>query len=280
MTLQTIYIARHGFRSNWLPPPHPPNPTGIDSDPVLAPHGEEQAVELAAHISKLQDKPQFILSSPFYRCIQTSSPIAAQLGVKIAIDRGVGEWFKRTRGIVPIPAGYEQLQPHFPDVLGDELLWNGSGIVPGADGEDENEIFARSAKFWTAFVPAFEAQYPEITSIVIVTHAATKIALGMQLLKALSVHDNIQFQGETTKLRAGACSIDKYVLESDLWTLKENGRTDFLKDGEEMNWNFDAVFEAGSDEDIKARQLAQNIANAEIKKEEHKGEEFEVRSSL
>lgn len=276
MVLQSIYIARHGFRSNWLPPPHPPNPTGIDSDPVLAPHGEDQAVELAQHVASLSDKPQFIVSSPFYRCIQTSAPIASQLGLKVSTDRGVGEWFKRDRGVVPIPADYDQLREFFPDVIGSSDLWDGSGVVPSAEGENEDEIFGRCAMFWKAFIPKFEARYPHVTSIIIVTHAATKIALGMQLLQKLSLHENIEFEGQMTKLRAGACSLDKYTIEDGRWVLKENGRTDFLKDGEEMNWNFDAKFEAGSDEDIKARQAAAAAAETATTPEE---EEFEVRRS-
>lgn len=34
-----------------------------------------------------------------------------------------------------------------------------------------------------------------------------------------------------------------------------NGNTEFLSSGEEMNWNFDCVAEAGSDADIKKRQM-------------------------
>ncbi|KAM9899938.1 hypothetical protein OXX79_005433 [Metschnikowia pulcherrima] len=262
MTLSTIYVARHGYRSNWLPPPHPPNPTGIDSDPVLAPHGVDQAVELSHHIGKLpeEEKPQFIVSSPFYRCVETAQPTARVLGLKVAVDRGVGEWFKTDRGVVPRPAGYDQLGEFFPEVIANAEIWDGSGVVPSESGETSDDIFARCQRFWAEFLPSFEKQYPAVSSILIVTHAATKIALGMSLLDHQSVNDEITFNGEKTKIRAGACSIDKFVREQDSWTLKENGRTDFLKDGEEMNWNFDVKFEAGSDEDIKARKEAAKLA--------------------
>lgn len=271
MTLETIRIVRHGYRSNWLPPPHPPNPTGIDSDPVLAPHGVQQAIELAEHIKLLESKPQFIISSPFYRCIQTSSPISLALGLRIAIDRGVGEWFKTNRGVIPVPAEYEQLKPLFEETIGDSALWDGTGIIPSSEGETEDQVFERCGNFWKEFIPKFEAQYPEISSILIVTHAATKIALGMKLMNCLSLHQKIEFEGQSTKLRAGACSLDEYRLELEKWILKKNGETSFLQKGEEMNWNFDAKFEAGSDEDIKARQDSQK---------DNKQEEFEVRSSL
>ena len=263
MTLRTIYIARHGYRSNWIPPPHPPNPTEIDSDHVLAPHGEDQARELAQHVVSLAEKPQFLVSSPFYRCVQTFAPLAAKLGVKIAIDRGVGEWFKRDRGVVPIPASYDTLGQFFANVIGSDALWDGSGVVPSAEGENEADVFARCGAFWNAFMPKFEAEYPDVSTVIIVTHAAIKIALGMQLLQKLSVHDDVEFDGQRTKLRAGACSLDKYTYEDGVWTLRENGRTDFLADGEEMDWNFDAKFEAGSDDDIRARLLANTAGQPE-----------------
>lgn len=262
MPITTIYVARHGYRSNWLPPPHPPNPTGIDSDPVLAPHGVDQAVELSQHIGKLpaDEKPQFIISSPFYRCLETSQPTARVLGLKVAIDRGVGEWFKTDRGIVPTPAGYDQLGEFFPEVIANADMWEGSGVIPSGKGETQTDIFRRCQEFWATFLPKFEEQYPAISTILIVTHAATKIALGMSLMDHGSVNEEITFEGQKTKLRAGACSIDKYARDLDSWVLKENGRTDFLKDGEEMNWNFDVKFEAGSDEDIKARKEAAKLA--------------------
>lgn len=265
--IDTIYIARHGFRSNWLPPPHPPNPTGVDSDPPLAPHGVDQAKELAQYLVSLPEaeRPQFIISSPFYRCLETSKPISEALGIKVAIDPGVGEWFKPTRDVIPKPLGYDRLAEFFPDVIGGPDLWNGCDVTPSLSGEDEEAIFLRSQRFWKAFLPAFELQHPKVTKILFITHAATKIALGMSLLGLDSLHDTIEVNGERTKLRSGACSIDKYVLEQQ-WQIKENGLTSFLKDGEEMNWNFDVKFEAGSDEDIKARE-----------KKEHSKVEYEVR---
>ncbi|CCE78166.1 Piso0_000782 [Millerozyma farinosa CBS 7064] len=256
MTLKTIYIARHGYRSNWLPPPHPPNPTGIDSDPALAPHGVEQAKELAGYLGSLpkDEQPQFILASPFYRCVETSQPIAQALKTPIALERGIGEWYKKSRDVVPEPANYDVLKKFFPE-LGDAELWNRDetiGVIPNKEGETEEEIYQRSLSFWKKLIPTFEAKFPEIDNIILVTHAASKIALGSSLLGVPSVFDPID--SNNTLLRAGACSLDKYILEGDRWTIKMNGNCDFLTQGEEMNWNFHWKFEAGSDEDIKARK--------------------------
>lgn len=270
MTIKQIYIARHGYRANWLPPPHPPNPTGIDSDPPLAPHGVDQAKQLAAYITSLPtaDKPQYILTSPFYRCVETAHPIAEMLDLDIAIERGCGEWYKKNRGVIPAPADYEQLGQFFPKLTTKEV-WHRDdtvGVVPDLSGETEEDIFNRCKLFWSKFIPVFEAKYPEYENVLIVSHAATKIALGMSLLGFDDVFQQIDNDG--TYLRAGACSIDKYVKDGDKWDLRMNGNCEFLTDGEEMNWTFHSAFEAGSDEDIKARKEEAERKEAEKKAKE------------
>ncbi|RCK65702.1 Transcription factor tau subunit [Candida viswanathii] len=263
MTIETIYIARHGFRSNWLPPPHPEPPTGIDSDPQLAPHGVEQAKQLAAYLTSLpaKDKPQFIIASPFYRCVETAEPIAEMLDLKVAIDRGVGEWFRTNRSTKPVPADYDQLKKFFGTVLIDEVKWprDNLNVIPSLEGESEEEIFERAQAFWKSFIPAFEEKYPDIDTILIVTHAATKIALGSALLGLTSVFDYID--DNQTLLRAGACSLSKYVRSDKQaganWEIVMNGNCEFLTKGEEMNWDFREGVEAGSAEDIAKRKAAE-----------------------
>ncbi|KAI5952158.1 TFC7 [Candida theae] len=261
MTIKEIYIARHGYRMNWLPPPHPPNPTGVPSDPPLAPHGVDQAKELAAFLSSLptKDQPQFIMTSPFYRCVETAQPIAQTLDLKVHLDRGVGEWFKKGRKIVPEPADYGDLTKFFSQVLDKEEVWprDRLGVVPNLEGETGEEIYSRATQFWHKFIPIFEKEYPDIENILIVTHAATKIALGSVLLKLGSVTSPID--GEETMLRAGACSLSKYVRITDDandfdWKLVMNGNCEFLTKGEEMNWDFTTGVEAGSAEDIARRK--------------------------
>lgn len=264
MTLQNIYIARHGYRWNWMPKPHPPNPTGVDSDPPLAPHGVEQAKQLAGYLNGLKDleKPQFIISSPFYRCVETGKPVSESLNAPIVIDRGVGEYYKRGRPVIPEPANYSTLNKFFPDLLVEESEWprdSAIGIVPSLEGESPEEIFDRCVLFWQKFVPIFEERYPKISNVLIITHAATAIALGMALLEKLSVFDYVN-EEDKSYLRAGAASLSKYEREGTHWNLTMNGNTEFLPKGEEMNWNFHSGFEAGSDEDIKNRKEAAEAA--------------------
>ncbi|ODV88113.1 hypothetical protein CANARDRAFT_187450, partial [[Candida] arabinofermentans NRRL YB-2248] len=259
MTLKTIYITRHGYRANWLPKDQqPPNPTGIDSDPPLAPHGVDQADELSQFITKsLNPKPQVIFSSPFYRCVETALPTAKALNIDIFLERGVGEWYRPDRDIIPQPADHERLNKFF-GCLTEEWPWD--TVIPSPKGEHESDIFARCKKFWELFIPKFESKFPDYDTVLIVTHAATKIALDMSLLGYADTREFLKPEhggdGKTTRIEASTCSLDHLILQDDgSWSIVMNGRTDFLSGGAEMNWHFaSSVFEAGSKEDIEFRR--------------------------
>lgn len=263
MAIKTIYIARHGYRSNWLPKgPYPPPPTGVNSDVPLAEHGVKQAKELAHYIMSIENQPEMIFSSPFYRCLQTSEPIADLLDLPINMERGIGEWYKPDRDVIPEPASFEVLNNFFPGKLNPD--WE-STVIPSGKGETEQDIFNRCKEFWPKFAAKLEAAFPNVETILLVSHAATKIALGMNLLGFDNCRDPIDSDGAI--IRSGSCSLDKFELvQSELedledvpfparrWRLTMNGNTEFLSKGEEMHWDFQYGFEAGSDADIKARQ--------------------------
>lgn len=259
MVLSNIYIARHGFRSNWLPEPHPKPVTGIDSDPPLAEHGEDQAKELAHYMFSIEPQPEIIFTSPFYRCLQTAQPIANVLEIKIRLENGIGEWYKPDRPSIPKPGDFNLLSKYFSDL---EDNWE-STLYPSSKGETEIDIFNRCQEFLEKFIPKFEMKYPEVDTILFVTHAATKIALGMALLGFSNVREPID--DEDTRLRAGACSLDLYQRDENLnkWNIKMNGNVEFLTEGEEMHWDFANGFEAGSDEDLKNRSLKKQETNEE-----------------
>ncbi|GMM30711.1 hypothetical protein DAMA08_034560 [Martiniozyma asiatica (nom. inval.)] len=265
MALKIIHTVRHGYRSNWLPPNEQIEPyTGIDSDFPLAPHGIDQSHELAAHISSMKDghKPQLIFSSPFYRCVETITPTADILDLAIHTDRGIGEWYKPGRPVIPQPADHSVMHEFFPRVP-NSMIWEWDAVIPNPQGETEVEIFERCKKWWDWFIPKFESEHPEITSIILVTHAATKIALGMSLLGYSSVRDTLLEKhggdGGSIKLGGSTCSIDTFSREFDGdWSLSKNADTSFLKSGAEMDWHYiTSQFEAGSKEDIEYRNLMQ-----------------------
>jgi len=105
MVLETIYVVRHGYRSNWVVDPSTgeyyaniPSPTGIASDPALASYGVEQAKQLAGKIVTLDPPIDVVYSSPFYRCLQTLKPtmeklkeegrLKGEMG-KVRVDNGI-----------------------------------------------------------------------------------------------------------------------------------------------------------------------------------------------
>ena len=275
MVVNTIYIARHGYRSNWLPEgPYPDPLTGIDSDVPLAEHGVQQAKELAHYLLSLDNQPEAAFTSPFYRCLQTTQPIAKLLEIPVYLERGIGEWYRPDRKpVIPVPAGYEILSKYFPGIISPE--WD-STLIPSEKGETEQEMYMRFKTFWPLFIERVEKEYPNVECILLVTHAASKIALGMSLLGYDNPRMSLNENGD--KIRSGSCSLDKYEIlkksydtldETDdqnqtsltyipfndrKWVLTMNGNTEFLSGGEEMNWSFDCVVEAGSDADIKRRQ--------------------------
>lgn len=275
MVVNTIYIARHGYRSNWLPEgPYPDPLTGIDSDVPLAEHGVHQAKELAHYLLSLDNQPEAVFTSPFYRCLQTTQPVAKLLEIPVYLERGIGEWYRPDRKpVIPVPAGYEILSRFFPGIISSE--WE-STLIPCEKGETEQEMYARCKTFWPLFIEHVEKEYPNVECILLVTHAASKIALGMSLLGFANPRMSLDENGNI--IRSGSCSLDKYeVLRKSYditeevdnqdqtalsyipfgnrkWVLTMNGNTEFLSGGEEMNWSFDCVVEAGSDADIKSRQ--------------------------
>lgn len=280
MTVQTIYIARHGYRSNWLPEgPYPSPPTGIDSDVPLAEHGVHQAKELAHYLLSIDNQPELIFSSPFYRCVQTSKPIAGLLEVPVLVERGIGEWYKPDRPVIPVPATIDVLNNFFKPMINEE--WE-SCLIPSDKGETEADIFDRCKRFWPLFIAKVEKEFPNVETILLVTHAASKIALGLNLLGLKTCRDFIDDEGNT--IRCGSCSLDKYELikpkknsdnnESDeedaedipfekrKWVLTMNGNTEFLRGGEEMDWNFQRNVEAGSNADVVARSSGNNASNS------------------
>lgn len=271
MVVRTVYIARHGYRANWIIGAEvPPPPTGIAGDVQLAQHGIKQAHELGRFLLTLDDQPEMIFSSPFYRCLETSTPIAELLEVPVYIERGFSEWYRPDRPVIPVPADNELLSKYFHDTV--RLEWH-SQPAPNEKGETEEELYKRCHDALNNFIKQVEKKFPSVETIMIVTHGATKIALGLNLLQKPDCRCTIDDTHEY--LRCGSCSLDKFELpsnaketsnpEEDIDVLEEteplkrnwmctlNGHTEFLSRGEEMNWGFHLNVEAGSDADVKSR---------------------------
>jgi len=131
-------------------------------------------------------------------------------------------------GLHPRPPLAAQLKKHFPLVAEDShspLLF-----VPQT-GETIFEIHERARDFLRLFIRYLDEKHPDVRTVLLVSHAATIIALG----RALS--GNIQ-----KDIRAGTCSLSQFVRnagkkeqdELQGWDCVLNGSVDHLSGGEEV----------------------------------------------
>ncbi|KAG0126445.1 histidine phosphatase superfamily [Tuber indicum] len=260
--LETIYVTRHGFRSNWSTDGQGnisdmiKSPTGISSDPPLSAHGAEQARELMAHLVKLDPKIDRIYSSPFYRCLETINPTAEALDLGILADNGIGEWYGVARFEHPSPASPELLHTFFPRVS----LSYVPTIIPSTSGETIAQLHDRTAYALARIIADIDRGWAEEgkghKAIIICSHAAPNIAVGRALTG-----------DEEFDVKTGTCSLSTYRRRkvptnptiipppSDAFPIPDiawrggngvgggwdsvlNGDCAFLANGEERNWWF------------------------------------------
>ncbi|KAF9270261.1 phosphoglycerate mutase-like protein [Marasmius fiardii PR-910] len=240
--IDTIYIARHGFRSNWVSNDWK-SATGLPRDPPLAAHGVTQAEELATYFLSFpnDERPTAIFSSPYYRCLQTSKPVSEALGLPIYVEHGISEWYSPVApnsGLHPRPTSASILKSHFPSI--DSSGWS-SIYYPTRKGEDVPELHDRIAHFLTDFIPEVEKAKPDLKKILLVSHAATIIVLTRELLGDRNL-----------PLRVATCSLTEVHRKRDSkqviggWEAKRLAEASFLSDGVQRDWGMeDIVMENG-----------------------------------
>ncbi|SCV68056.1 BQ2448_177 [Microbotryum intermedium] len=253
--LETIYIARHGFRLSWETSVWNA-PTGTPRDPPLSAHGVDQAKELASWFKALpvEERPQRIYSSPLYRCLQTSIPLAEALELPILVEHGLAEWYLPVRrgklgesgdrvcnklDHSSRPTVYTGLHPR--SLTASEMIeWipsisptsHSSLLYPSQRGETPDELHVRTTQILTLLINQINSSLNPPKRIILFTHAATLIALGRSL-----IDDREWF------VKAATCSVGKYEVVKGKekereglgrWEIKMNGDTSFLKGGEEL----------------------------------------------
>jgi len=188
---------RSQYRSNWTVDPKTgtyatavPTPTGIPSDPALASYGVAQSEQLATHLLSLDPAPEILVSSPYYRCLQTLAPYVTHLAtpsdpkdpasaspVSVTVEPGIGEFYGRARFTHPGPASLEVLSTHF-----DHLRAEGEPIiVPAPYGESIPMLHDRVAYCLTRLIARADADPNGPKAILLCTHAAAIIAMGRVL---------------------------------------------------------------------------------------------------
>ncbi|KAI5926590.1 histidine phosphatase superfamily [Camillea tinctor] len=200
MSLEFIYVTRHGFRSPWGVDPATGNytafvrsPTGLPTDPPLTSHGVEQASELAQHLLKLDPPIEQVYSSPYYRCLQTIQPFVSlrrsstqvydqssppgseQDSFRIRCEKGLSEWYGLAHFTHPTAAPLDELQTFFPEVDANYV----SGLAPPRNGELIPELYERVAACIQAIIERSDREGKK--AILVCSHAAVIIALGRVL---------------------------------------------------------------------------------------------------
>lgn len=231
--LDTIYICRHGFRMSWIGAENFPT-TDRPRDPVLTAHGQAQARHLATYLASLpaSEQPQLIVSSPYYRCLQTSLPTASALALELVAEPGLAEWFPTAApqtGIHPSPARAAYMKEFVPEL---SLSWKPL-LYPNAEGESISQLHARARQILSLIQERCEQL--NITRVLLCSHAATIIAMGRVLL-------DDDADGERTKfIGAGTASLSKYTRQGQAWRQELNGDASFLPGGVEREWHFGMV---------------------------------------
>ncbi|KAF4456248.1 Transcription factor tau 55 kDa subunit [Fusarium albosuccineum] len=219
MSLEVIYVTRHGFRSGWSVDPLTGvysasirSPTGIPADPALTSHGVSQARELGEHLMNLDPPIDVVYSSPYYRCLQTITPFVElkqqqlqnEPGTKdtapavIRPEYGLCEFFGAAPFDHPIPASSKRLKASFPAY--DENYV--SALTPSRKGETIQDLYGRVAAAVQAIIDRCDAEGRR--AVVLCTHAAVVIALG----RVLTGH--IPESVETEDFQAFTCGLSVY----------------------------------------------------------------------
>ncbi|KAH8102625.1 phosphoglycerate mutase-like protein [Cristinia sonorae] len=255
--VETIYIARHGYRLNWDTTSWK-SVTGLPRDPPLAAFGVTQAEELAAHFASLPkvERPTAIFSSPYYRCVQTSKPVSKALGVPIFVEHGLSEWYSpaapRT-GLHPRPGSPTSLRKYFTEI---DDSWQPI-YYPSRKGEDVEQCHHRAGQCVKAIVEDLERRFPgKHQRILLVSHAATIIAVVRELVGDRDL-----------PLRPGCCSLTKLERKAGVVGVLGGWEPKLLVDGSHMaggstrDWGFEDIVidrghvvndsgQPGSEEDV------------------------------
>jgi len=232
-----IYLIRHGYRLNWVSNDWK-SPTGLARDPPLAAFGERQAEELAQYFLSLPESERHtaIFSSPFYRCLQTSKPVSQALGIPIFAEHGLSEWYspvKAGTGLHPRPAPATELRSYFQEV---DPSWS-SVWIPSRKGELVEEVHDRAGDVLETLLHTIPQRLGNSHKrIILVSHAATIIALARELLGDRSL-----------PLRVGCCTITEVAREEGrtdvrgAWQPLRLANGDHLADGSSRDWGFEDI---------------------------------------
>jgi len=235
--VDTIYILRHGYRLNWVTATWK-SVTGLPRDPPLAAFGISQAQETAEYLKSLpeEERPTAIFSSPYYRCLQTTQPIAVALGIPIYVEHGLAEWYSPVEpgsGLHPRPASATNLRQYF-DAIDDS--WS-SIYYSSRKGEDVEACHNRVGGCLEALIPEINRRFcGKHKRILLASHAATIIAMIHELLGDRKM-----------PLRVGCCTLSELKRKEGAEKVVGGWEAEYLADGKHMkegatrDWGFEDI---------------------------------------
>ncbi len=213
-----------------------PTPTGLPADVALSSYGERQAEQLGVHLAELDPPIDQVISSPYYRCLQTlksgvlrlQSERAYEGGVRL--ESGFEEWYGATgdHRQQPQPLEYRLLKRDFFPEL--DLRWDslregdgdgrgGDGMIrPNKYGESVDALHDRVAYALHRTIERADREGHK--TIIICMHAAVMIAIGRVLTGRMpDDFTEDDFQCYTT-------SMSKYSRRRPYRTAKEFGEVE------------------------------------------------------
>ncbi|ORX91276.1 phosphoglycerate mutase-like protein [Basidiobolus meristosporus CBS 931.73] len=220
--LETIYVTRHGFRQDWVTE-NALSPTKLSHDPPLAERGLQQAQELSGRLAG--EKIDAVYCSPFYRCLQTITPVADKNDCPINVEYGMSEWYGLEYEKYQPPASIDELKKYFP-----RINTAYSSIVPLPEGkETTQDCHERSKTLIKKLVATLDKDPAQPKTVLLTGHAASVITTGRAILDDPDVY-----------IHASTASLSKYTRDpaTNKWTLALNGSTDYLSHGIQRDWMF------------------------------------------
>ncbi|KAI8891261.1 phosphoglycerate mutase-like protein [Backusella circina FSU 941] len=218
MVVKEIWVTRHGFREDWINP-NTTSPTGLGYDSPLSKSGRKQTRELCNY---LMDKDiQVVYSSPFYRVLETVTPLVMENHIPHYLENALAEWYGKDVDYRK-PAPSDVLKHLFPHL---DLSHDTIDLPTGR--ESVVCCHERAERGMHKLITQLDEEN-KYERILLVGHAASVICVIRALLRESSF-----------PVRVGTASLSRLVRKEDgTWELKENGDCHYLSEGEQRPWTF------------------------------------------
>ena len=201
--LQTIWIARHGNRLDFVDPEWF-NTAPRRYDPPLSEDGIIQAQELGTRLKS--ENIAHIFSSPFLRAIQTANEVAVILDLPIKIEAGLSEWLNPDwMSEIPETHTQTELAAKYPRIDGSY-----NSLITPEYPESEETLKNRSGETARKLAAEFNED------ILLVGHGASVLGTTIGLV------------GGNPTINAALCCLVKVEGGENKWQLKLNGDTSHL----------------------------------------------------